>query len=114
MANNNLIATSLDLVQDALEGVRCQYAPEPLPLPKGLTLVPFAILAWDDGLDYDGDGNAWYDYPPCEFVWSAHTTRKAAEASLEKAEALCPKGGFRLVEDYVCNDYEVEEPTKWS
>lgn len=116
MANTTLTATNLDLIQDALEGARTSYAPEPQPrpLPEGLTLVPFAVMAWDDGLDYDGEGNAYFDSPPCEFVWSAHHTVEAAEASLAKAKALCPKGEFRLVEDYICQDFEVDEPTKWS
>jgi hypothetical protein len=111
---NNLTATALDIIQDALEGARTSYAPEPRPLPKGMTMVPFAVMAWDDGMDYDGDGNAYFDSPPCDFVWSAHHTVEAAEASLAKAKALCPKGSFWVVEDHICPDYHVEEPAMWS
>ena len=107
----NTTATALDMIQDALEGARTNYAPEPRPLPKGLVVVPFAVLAWDEGLDSDGEGNFYQDSPPCEFVWSAHQTLEAAEAALAKAHELCPnnKEDFHIVEDYICHDYEVAE-----
>jgi len=79
----------------------------------GCTLIPFAVLTWDDGLDYDEEGNAWQDSPPCEYVWSAHRSLAAAEASLAKMEKIS-KNSYWLVENYMCRDYEVEDPAKWS
>ena len=42
--------------------------------------IPFAAMAWDDGLDYDIDGNAYQDNPPGEFVQGAFLTLEEAEA----------------------------------
>ena len=82
-------------------------------IPEGCTLVPFALMAWDDGLDYDVDGNAWQDSPPCEYVFTAHQTRDSAEKELQRMQGLCPKSHFWLQENHICPDYEVEDPSKW-
>lgn len=110
---NTLTATVFDLIQDNLEGVRSNYAPEPTPLPKGLVLVPFAVMAWDDGLDIDCDGNAWQDSPPCEFIHTAHKTLESAEAELARVQGLCPNTRFWLNENHIAHDWEVDELDKW-
>ena len=82
-------------------------------IPEGCVLVPFAVMAWDNGLDYDGDGNAWQDSPPCEYVFSAHHNRDSAENELRRMQGLCPNSRFWLQENHICPDYEVEDPSKW-
>lgn len=72
------------------------------------TLVaPFVVLLWDDGLDYDLDGNAYPDSPPDYFVQSVHATRKAAEqeaAYLERAGVR----GIIIEEGYPVYRYQAD------
>ena len=41
--------------------------------------VPFAVIVYCDGLDYDEDGNAYFDDWPSNQVHSCHTTQRGAE-----------------------------------
>lgn len=36
--------------------------------------VPFAVMRWDEGLDYDMDGNAYQDSPPEYYLDGAFDT----------------------------------------
>ena len=111
---NHFNATALDLIQDALEGVRCDYGVEPRKaVPEGVVVVPFAVMGWDDGLDMDGDGNFWQDSPPSSFIISAHETLEAAESSLAERNAICPDGQHWIEENHWAADYEVENASKW-
>ena len=70
--------------------------------------IPFAIMAWDEGLDYctDDEGNevAYEDSPPGWFVHGAFETREEAEAQLAILEG---NGGcYMIVEDQVEPLYE--------
>ncbi len=44
--------------------------------------VPFAVMVWCDGLDYDDDGNAYFDDYPQFVAISYHTTQRGAEIEL--------------------------------
>lgn len=60
--------------------------------------VPFAILSWDDGLDYctDDEGNevAYEDSPPGWFICGAFESREEAE---EKMAKLSENGGCYMI-----------------
>lgn len=91
---NDLKELHLDQVQDALEGHRRKYAP---PAPDGMVCIPFAVMAWDEG----------HYGPAGEFVWSAHHTRKQAEASMALTQSICPQGQLWIAVNYYCPDYMV-------
>lgn len=44
--------------------------------------VPFVVMLWDDGLDYDEDGNAYFDDAPGWFTHTCHRTLKGAEIEM--------------------------------
>ena len=46
-----------------------------------LVLVPFAVLVHNDGLDYDDEGNSYFDDYPSDDLATAHRTREGAERS---------------------------------
>jgi hypothetical protein len=63
--------------------------------------IPFAVMGWDEGLDYNEDGTAYQDSPPCECVDGAFETREEAEANLLKAQQHDPKGRYWIVENHI-------------
>lgn len=68
--------------------------------------IPFAAMAWDDGLDYDIDGNAYQDNPPGEFVDGAFLTREEAEAYVAGRNATRTGVKGWVEENYVAPLYE--------
>lgn len=49
---------------------------------EALVDVPFAVLRWDDGLDYNLDGSSYQDSPPDWEVAGAFDKREDAERLL--------------------------------
>ena len=88
---------TLGFIQDELNGLNVRaynyqtldHAPAPAPVGEDQPVqVPFAVEVYDDGLDYDADGNTYFDDYPGFHVASAHRTQKGAEvkvAWLERA-----------------------------
>jgi hypothetical protein len=72
-------------------------------------LVPYAVLVHDDGLDYDMDGNAYFDDYPGDHYVSGHRTRKGAEAEAQRLEeAGIEKDRIQVVERYDAHRYELK------
>lgn len=93
-----------DILQDRLSGIRVRpenfsdllpatpgrfhRLPDVLDVPylphwdyTKTPTVPFTVLVYDDGLDYDADGNAYFDDYPHDYPSSYHRTRKGAECA---------------------------------
>lgn len=71
--------------------------------------VPFAVMVWDDGFDYDMDGNAYFDDYPGEHLASSHLTRKGAEmAAAYLEDAGIEASRIRIVENYDTHAWEME------
>ncbi len=73
--------------------------------------IPFAILAYDEGLDGDGMGNFWQGSPPEWFLLSAYRSRIAAEMAICWIKHIQPDFKVRIQEDYICSAYDAEN--KW-
>lgn len=61
----------------------------------------WVVYVWEDGLDYDDEGNAYFDSPPDEFESSYHLTQRGAEieaAYLERAGIKASR--IRVAEGY--------------
>ena len=71
-------------------------------------VIPFAVLVWDEGLDYDDEGNAYFDDYPSWFVGSAHHTRKGAEVEAAYHEHHFPKQRVMVVEDHWVEQWEMQ------
>lgn len=78
--------------------------------------VPFAIMAYNDGLDYgvDDNGNevAYEDSPPGWFIEAAFETREEAEQELARKIEVCPEGCYRISENEIQPLYEFSY-TNW-
>ena len=71
--------------------------------------VPFAVTVYDDGLDYDMDGNAYFDDYPGDHAVSFHRSRVGAEreaAWLEHAGVETRR--INIVEDYRTFQWELQ------
>jgi hypothetical protein len=64
--------------------------------------IPFAVMGWDEGLDYNDDGTAYQDSPPCEYVDGAFETREEAEAHIAFRKGHDQKGRYWVVENEPC------------
>jgi hypothetical protein len=80
---------ALEFVQDVVSGLNVREshyvdltAIDPLEDEYGHDIVPFAVLMWDDGLDYDEEGNSYFDSPPEWYVHSFHKTQVEAEIEM--------------------------------
>jgi hypothetical protein len=62
--------------------------------------IPFAVMGWDEGMDYDAEGNSYQDSPPCEYVDGAFETRAEAEAHIAFRNELPGPGQYHIVENY--------------
>jgi hypothetical protein len=72
-------------------------------------LVPFAVLVYNDGLDYDMDGNAYFDDYPSDDLATAHRTREGAERSAAWMEHHGIKANrITIVENYWTHKWEME------
>ena len=49
--------------------------------------VPFAVMRWDDGLDYNEDGTSYQDSPPEWYLAGAFDTRADAEQFIAEGDA---------------------------
>lgn len=71
--------------------------------------VPFAVTVYDDGLDYDTDGNAYFDDYPGDHAVSFHHTRKSAEAEAAWLEHHGTSADrINIVEDYRTYRWELQ------
>jgi hypothetical protein len=71
--------------------------------------VPFAVLVYNDGLDYDEDGNAYFDDYPSDDLATAHRTREGAERSAAWMEHHGIKAQrISIVENYWTYKWEME------
>jgi hypothetical protein len=68
--------------------------------------IPFAVMGWDEGLDYNDDGTAYQDSPPCEDTDGAFETREEAEAHLAFRKKHDPNGRYWIEENHVVNLWE--------
>lgn len=60
--------------------------------------APFAVLIWDDGLDYNMDGTSYQDDAPGSIPHSYHFDRKAAEAEVAWLEHRgCDPSNIQIV-----------------
>lgn len=86
-------AIHLDHLTDSLSGLNVRPAAyldlTPPPAKQAEPRYPwedyepfqcYLVLVWDDGLDYDADGNAYQDDAPGYHCASHHRTQKGAEA----------------------------------
>lgn len=114
----------LDFVQDVLSGLNVRHYnyQDTIEESKQLermwaaqdkeyeqVLVPFALTVYEDGLDYDEDGNAYFDDYPGEHYASGHLTLKGAEveaAWLEHHGIAADR--IRIVENYWVHRYELK------
>lgn len=72
----------------------------------GYTQVPFAVMVWDDGLDYDMEGNAYFDDCPGDRPHGFYRTQKAAEYEAARLEMLGIDGNrITIVRDYWTPNY---------
>lgn len=72
-------------------------------------LIPFAVTVWDDGLDYDEDGNSYFDDYPGEHLASSHRTLKGAQAEAAWLEHAGIKADrIRIVPDWYAMRYEMK------
>lgn len=62
-------------------------------------IAPFALLVWDNGLDYNMDGSSYQDSPPDYFQHSYHLTRKDAEVAAAYLEDRDPTLDFMIQKD---------------
>jgi hypothetical protein len=70
--------------------------------------VPFAVLLWDDGLDYDADGNSYFDDYPGDFMHSAHRTLEGAQKEAAWLEHLGVNPvKIRIEADHHCYRYQL-------
>lgn len=109
---------ALSCVQDELSGVRVParfYHDDDLSIFDGFTYdddeydgfyVPFAVTVYSDGMDYDIDGNAYFDDYPSWFAVSYHRTRKSAEVAAAYHMDMCPNQPVEIVENYWIDGYE--------
>jgi hypothetical protein len=58
--------------------------------------VPFAVLRWDDGKDYDLDGNAYQDSPPEWYLAGAFDARDDAERFVAEGDDMVLEPGRRF------------------
>ncbi len=76
-------------------------------------LIPFVVMMWDDGLDYDMEGNSYFDDYPDYHEHSYHHTRKDAEVEVayieqmwEDLKILHPKSDIVIRENCWVPDYD--------
>jgi hypothetical protein len=103
--------------QNRLE-IELAFAPEPEePLPDDTyefdlefpreTYVAAAVLVWDDGLDYDVDGNAYVDDCPGYHPHSYHHSLKDAESEIAwLIHRGLDSGRITLIEGYPVSDWD--------
>lgn len=73
------------------------------PEHKEYIKVPFALLIWDDGLDYNMDGTSYQDDCPGDHPHSYHLTRESAEMEQDWLEHTNPgrdPRDFTIVADF--------------
>jgi len=74
-----------------------------------MIIVPFVVTVYNDGLDYDDDGNAYFDDYPADLPASFHRTRKGAET---EAAWLQHNGveqwRIRIEEDFAAQKWELQ------
>lgn len=117
-----MIAT-LDFIQDVLSGLNVraynyldgeedQHVARLIEAQDRETdpvLIPFAVLVYDDGLDYDLDGNAYFDDYPGDHYASGHRSRKGAEVEAAYLEAAgIESHRISIVENYYAARYELD------
>lgn len=72
-------------------------------------LIPYAVLVYNDGLDYDEDGNSYFDDYPSDDYASGHRSLKGAEAEAAWLEhAGIEARRISIVEDYHAMRYELK------
>lgn len=72
-------------------------------------VIPFTVTVYDDGLDYDMDGNSYFDDYPSDVAHSHHRTRKGAEQEAAWLEHQgTPTWRIRIVEDYPTYAWELK------
>lgn len=115
-------ATTKALRRENHAEIATQLAPEPEPDYSDdyeycwafeafveTTVVAGAVLVYDDGLDYDVDGNAYFDDYPSWFPHSYHHSVKEAEAEaawLEHRAGVKPDR-IRVVENYRVDEWDM-------
>ena len=110
----------LDYLQDALSGLNVRpnnYMSDEVTVEVNsyyddrfdTILVPFVVCVWDDGLDYDMDGNAYFDDYPGDQPVSFHASREGAEreaAWLEHRGTASRR--ISIMEDYLACRWDLE------
>lgn len=112
----------LDYTQDVLSGlnVREYHYVDPFtltPVEEMIAeqdrdsqeiMIPFAVTIYDDGLDYDEDGNSYFDDYPADHLASSHRTLKGAEIEAAHLENNgIEQWRISIVPQYVIYRYEL-------
>ena len=71
--------------------------------------IPFAVLTYDDGLDYDLDGNSYQDSPPDWCLGGAFHDEESATRWMEQSKERW-KFECRLEKDHRVNLFELCDP----
>jgi hypothetical protein len=105
----------LDILQDSFAGRVRAYCYNDVPEPEETdtrwndVVVPFAVMMWCDGLDYDENGHAHFDDYPQNVPHSYHTTRKGAESEIAWLEFLGHDvSGFSIEANYLTYEWDLQ------
>lgn len=69
--------------------------------------IPFAVMAYDEGVYYDDDGTPHYEDLPTWFITSAHMTRKGAEIEAAYHEDYYKTQAVKIVENQWVEEWEL-------
>ncbi|MFY4731166.1 hypothetical protein [Nitrospira sp. BLG_2] len=70
----------------------------------------WTVLVYEDGLDYDEDGNAYWDCPPDWFAASYHLTQKGAEQEAAYLEHAGIKSSRIIIQEQWQEQYDYDKP----
>lgn len=115
-----LVPDHFDFIQDILSGLNVRpdnYLTENVEVEIephyddgcDYFIVPFVVTIHNDGLDYDEDGNAYFDDYPADLPASFHRTRKGAEAEAAWLEhSGVEPWRIRIEEDFAAQKWELQ------
>lgn len=112
--NSHKVRLRRDNTRKIEEGIESLVEPEThhdeidafLNTPE-FTLVPAAVLVWDDGLDYNLDGTSYQDDCPGDYPHSYHRSLKDAELEAAWLEYTgCDPRNIRIAQHFWVPDWD--------
>lgn len=112
------------MVQDELNGIRVRSEFYSIQFIEDATWVdfvksqvfddgdgisaPFAVVFYDEGLDYDEDGNSYFDDWPKWVGHSYFASRESAERELAEMEEKNPNTSWDIQENYWIEPWNIK------